>query len=151
MSKYRWLVRPFFLSMSIFIVSCGNSSIGVHNSKLRTCPTSPNCVSTAATEAKQKIAPFKIKKSVPEFWQELQQQISALPKAQIITADSDYLHAECRSKLFSFIDDLEFLIEPDRQTVSIRSAARLGYSDMGVNRKRVETLRKKLTLKGVIE
>ncbi|MCW8859657.1 MAG: DUF1499 domain-containing protein [Deltaproteobacteria bacterium] len=115
------------------------------------CPASPNCVSTDATDTKHQIAPFKIKSSDIDVWQQIQQQVSALPKTQIVTATENYLHAECRSSLFGFIDDLEFLLRPEQGEIAIRSAARLGYSDLGVNRKRVESLRALLTGQGLLE
>jgi len=62
----------------------------------------------------------------------------------------DYLHAECSSAFFGFVDDLELHLRPGQGTIAVRSAARLGHSDFGVNRKRVEKLRSLLTQQGVI-
>jgi len=145
------ITKPFFLLLPILLAACGSPGIGVQNSQLKPCPTSPNCVSTEATPGKQQISPFKIKGSVTVAWEELQQQVGKLPRTQIITVTHTYLHAECRSALFRFIDDLEFLLQPEQGIIAIRSAARIGYSDFGVNRKRVETLRAALISQGVIE
>jgi len=57
---------------------------------------------------------------------------------------SDYLHAECRSAWFGFVDDLELHLRPSEASIAVRSASRLGYSDLGVNRRRVEDLRASL-------
>ncbi|MCW8892019.1 MAG: DUF1499 domain-containing protein [Deltaproteobacteria bacterium] len=145
------IFKPFLLLLTTLLAGCSNTSIGVQNARLMPCPASPNCVSTDATDTKHQIAPFKIKSSDIDVWQQIQQQVSALPKTQIVTATENYLHAECRSSLFGFIDDLEFLLRPEQGEIAIRSAARLGYSDLGVNRKRVESLRAVLTGQGLLE
>lgn len=77
--------------------------------------------------------------------------VAELPRTTIITQGPDYLHAECRSAVFGFVDDLELHLRPDKNTIAVRSAARLGYSDLGVNRKRIEDLRSKLTGRGAID
>jgi uncharacterized protein (DUF1499 family) len=61
----------------------------------------------------------------------------------------DYLHAECRSAVFGFVDDLELHLRRQSNSIAVRSASRLGYRDFGVNRKRVERLRAVLAAQGV--
>ena len=73
-----------------------------------------------------------------------------LPRTRIVTETDDYLHAECRSAFFGFVDDLELHLRPTQGIIAVRSAARLGHSDFGVNRKRVENLRALLHRQGVI-
>ena len=63
----------------------------------------------------------------------------------------DYLHAECRSAVFGFVDDLELNLRPAEGIIAVRSASRLGYSDLGVNRKRIETLRTALIRQGIVK
>ena len=77
--------------------------------------------------------------------------VDQLPRSTIVEATDRYLHVECKSRLFRFIDDLELLLDPVTRVIAIRSAARVGKSDLGVNRRRVETLRKKLKEDGLIE
>ncbi len=77
--------------------------------------------------------------------------VAALPRTKIITSKNDYLHAECRSALFGFVDDLELHLRPGEKMMAVRSASRLGYADFGVNRKRVEQLHSELLRKGLIE
>lgn len=67
--------------------------------------------------------------------------VQKLPRARIVTQTDNYLHAECRSRVLGFVDDLELHYRPGQGMISVRSASRLGYSDFGVNRKRVEKLR----------
>jgi uncharacterized protein (DUF1499 family) len=80
----------------------------------------------------------------------VREQIAALPRTRIISVSDDYLHAECRSAVFSFVDDLELHLRPEQGLIAVRSAARLGYYDFGVNRKRIEVLRSTLQQQGVV-
>jgi uncharacterized protein (DUF1499 family) len=73
-----------------------------------------------------------------------------LPRSQIITVTDDYVHAECRSAVFGFVDDLELHLRLGQNSIAVRSASRLGHGDFGVNRKRVESLRTLLTERGAI-
>ena len=71
----------------------------------------------------------------------LQRVVAAEPGAVIVTKRGDYLYATFQSAFFGFVDDGEFLVEPTRSAIAVRSAARLGQSDFDVNRKRIERLR----------
>ena len=75
--------------------------------------------------------------------------MAGLPRTTIVTESADYLHAECASAFFGFVDDLELHLRPAQNAIAVRSAARLGRSDFGVNRKRVERLRAQLKAQGV--
>jgi uncharacterized protein (DUF1499 family) len=66
-----------------------------------------------------------------------------------VNETSGYLHAECRSALLGFVDDLELHLRPSEGVIAVRSASRLGYSDFGVNRRRVEVLRASLISRGM--
>ena len=127
------------------------AKLGINNSKLTTCPTSPNCVSSDAADADHHIEPFHLVGSPAEVWRITQAFVEALPRTKIITAESNYLHAECSSAVFGFVDDFELHLRPEERMMAVRSAARVGYSDFGVNRKRVEQLRSELLGNGVIE
>lgn len=90
-------------------------------------------------------------KVAPELgWEQVKSTITALPRTRIMTATSEYIHAECRSAVFGFIDDLELQLLPGPGLIEVRSLARLGYYDFGVNRQRVEQLRAILRKTGVI-
>lgn len=125
--------------------------LGIHNEKLAVCPPAPNCVSSDAADSKHRIEPFRLLVPAEKAWQEAQTLAAALPGAKVATAESDYIHVECRSKVFGFIDDLELHLRPQEGIIAVRSAARLGYFDFGVNRKRVEQLRSELSARGVLE
>ena len=68
--------------------------------------------------------------------------VTAQPGATIVSETQDYLHAEFRSKIMGFVDDVEFWLPADQPVIHVRSASRVGYSDMGVNRRRVERIRR---------
>ncbi|PLY03106.1 MAG: DUF1499 domain-containing protein [Desulfuromonas sp.] len=126
-------------------------ALGVDNLKLAVCPSSPNCVSSDAVDNDHHIQPFRLAVPPVEAWRTTQDLVAALPRTKIVTAEDDYLHAKCRSAVFGFVDDLELHLRPGEGIIAVRSAAQVGYSDFGVNRKRLERLRTKLIQKGVIE
>ena len=67
--------------------------------------------------------------------------IASLPRTQVVSHTNEYIHAECTSLIFRFVDDVEFLLDEEKYLIHVRSASRVGYSDLGVNRKRIETIR----------
>jgi uncharacterized protein (DUF1499 family) len=75
--------------------------------------------------------------------------IESTPRTSIVEERADYLYAEFTSMLIGYVDDVEFYFPPDEQVIHVRSASRLGYSDFGVNRKRIEDIRAKLAAAGV--
>ena len=119
--------------------------------RLAACPDKPNCVSSRARDTKHAVAPMRLKEGAVGVWATIRETVSGLPRCTIVKATDRYLHATCKSRLFGFTDDLEMRLEPDTGIVDIRSAARSGYSDFGVNRKRVEGLRSLLKEKALIE
>ena len=108
---------------------------------LSACPSSPNCVSTQATDEAHAIAPFRYKKSRVEAKEALKAVIASLPRATLIEEDEAYLRYEFTSLLLRFIDDIEFILDETTKTIQFRSASRTGYSDLGVNRRRMEQVR----------
>jgi uncharacterized protein (DUF1499 family) len=115
------------------------------------CPDSPNCVSSLATDPKHRIEPFKLKKDYKTGWATIKRTVGSLPRTKIVRADNSDIHAECRSMIFRFVDDLMLHLNPSNGLIHVRSASRTGYSDFGVNRRRVESLRKKLRNIDIIE
>ncbi|HSA85534.1 MAG TPA: DUF1499 domain-containing protein [Nitrospira sp.] len=109
--------------------------------QLSPCPSSPNCVSTQATDEGHAIAPFQYKKPRAEAKEALKVVIARLPRTKLVEEDESYLHYEFTSWLLRFVDDVEFVFDDDSKTIHFRSASRTGYSDFGVNRKRMEQVR----------
>lgn len=115
-----------------------------HNEQMRTpapCPSSPNCVSTQATDDRHAIAPFLYRKSRAEAKEALKSSVGALPRTELVEEDEVYLHYEVTSLLLRFVDDVEFLFDDQTMTIHFRSASRTGHSDFGVNRGRMEEIR----------
>lgn len=112
--------------------------------RLAPVPSSPNCVSSLAepTDRVHAIAPLAV--PGPDAIARIQAVLEAMPRVAIVVTEPDYLHAVCTSAVFRFKDDLELQADPDAGVVHVRCAARLGYGDFGVNRKRVEALRRAL-------
>lgn len=119
------------------------TNIGVNNGKLTACPATPNCVSSQspASDAQHAIAPLVFSNDAPTTMANLKQVIKAMPRTKIITETNDYLYVEFASKLMGYVDDVEFYLDNDTKTVQVRSASRLGQSDLGVNRQRIEDIR----------
>lgn len=126
-------------------------ALGITESHLMPCPATPNCVSSDSRDTEHQVAPFTIKASAAEVWSVARKLIAELPRTQIVSATPEYIHAECRSALFGFVDDLELHLRPADRTIAIRSAARSGYYDFGVNRQRVEDLRSTLVKQGFVQ
>jgi len=126
------------------------SSLGPSDAGLSPCPSSPNCVTSDATGVAHRVEPFALSASPEYSWQIIREAVAALPRTTVVKETANYLHAECTSALFGFVDDLELHLRPSDNMVTIRSASRLGYSDLGVNRRRVEELRDVLRTRGVV-
>lgn len=111
---------------------------------LRPCPSSPNCVASEGADADHAIAalPYHGDRTATE--RAMVAALATLPRSAIQRRQGDYWHATQVSALFRFIDDIELRFDDAAQLIQIRSGSRVGYSDMGVNRKRVEALRSAL-------
>jgi uncharacterized protein (DUF1499 family) len=83
-------------------------------------------------------------------WAGVQALVSRLPRSKVVTATEQYLHATIKSRIFGFIDDLELTLDPQTKRIDIRSASRSGSYDLGVNRRRVEDLRRQLKAAALI-
>lgn len=115
------------------------------------CPDSPNCVSSDARDSRHAIAPFVAKGSAEKIWPQIRAAILEQPRTRLVAEESNYLHAECRSAVLKFADDLELQLRPEKNLLAVRSASRSGYYDFGVNRRRVEKLRTLLQKRGLIQ
>ncbi len=120
------------------------TNIGVTDGKLLACPNSPNCVSSQSTDAEHKIAPLTYTGDPAKALADLKAVISSMPRTKIITAESNYLYAEFTSALMGYVDDVEFYLNADKGLIELRSASRLGQSDLGANRDRIEAIRAQL-------
>ncbi len=118
-------------------------NLGVKNGKLAVCSGKPNSVSSQADPGDKyhSIAPLKFTRDAKAAMQRLVKVVQAQPRTEIIQQDDGYLYAEFSTALMGYVDDVEFQLMPEQKLIHVRSASRLGHSDLGVNRKRVEALR----------
>ena len=125
----------------IAAVGCGGrmpEGLGPSAGGLAPCPSSPNCVSSAAEDEVHAIAAYAIDGSLEGAWQGLQAVLADTPRVEIVTARSDYIHAVFTSALMRYRDDVEFWLRPGASEIAVRSASRVGYGDMGANRTRID-------------
>jgi uncharacterized protein (DUF1499 family) len=136
-----WISAMMPVSAAIFSFAGDRpTNLGVTNGRLAPCPATPNCVSSQATDDHQ-IAPLPYAGDATVAVAKLKQAIVALPGSAIITESDQYIYAEFTSKLMGFVDDVEFYLDDAARVIHVRSASRLGESDLGVNAKRVEAIR----------
>ena len=119
--------------------------IGVNNGRLAPPPRKPNCVSSQADPADSQhyVAPIGFAGNPATAMKKLRDVINDLPRAEVIESRPDYLYVEFSTPLMGYVDDVEFYC--DGKAIQVRSASRLGYSDLGLNRKRVEAIRQAFT------
>lgn len=139
------LSTPRIIHMALFNFA-GNRPdfLGVKDGILAPCPNSPNCVSTQSIDPEHSIPPITYTSSPEQAIANLKQVIQTQERAKIITEREDYLYVEFSSKLMGFVDDVEFYLNKDKGTIEMRSASRLGESDLGVNRQRLQSIVAKL-------
>ncbi len=125
---------------------------GLRDGRLMPCPTRPNCIASADAEAdaSHRIEPFRMRVPSSEAWTALRVAVDADARTELVERWPNYIRAEARS-LLGFVDDLEFLLDRRANLIHIRAAARVGYSDLGVNRRRINAIREALRRAGVIE
>ena len=109
--------------------------------RLADCPDSPNCQGSDASREAQRVEPFPMRGSTDETMDALAALIEARDGAAIASREPDYLHATFTSSLMGYVDDVEFLVDEASASVRVRSASRLGRSDLGANAKRLAALR----------
>lgn len=114
--------------------------LGVTNGRLAPCPGSPNCVSTFATDDLHRMEPMAYAGETAVAQATILSILDNLPRITIITNEPAYIHAEARSAIWGFVDDVEFSFDETAGLIHFRSVSRLGNGDMGVNRARMETI-----------
>ena len=120
------------------------TNLGVREGRLARCKRTPNCVSSQADPGDREhyIEPIAFAGEPAAAMAALRGALEAVPGARIVEAQADYLYAECRSRVMGFVDDVEFTLDAAAGVFQLRSAARLGRRDFGVNRARIESLRR---------
>ena len=133
-----WVVSMAVLSAS----ARRRGNLGVRDGRLAPCPDAPNCVSSQADDAAHRMEPIPFNGDADAALARLRAVLAARPRTAVVEADGDYVHVECTSLLFRFVDDVEFVVDREKKVIHFRSASRVGRSDLGVNRQRMEEIRK---------
>src|SRR6185369_9158623 len=128
--------------LAAFIASCAGErpNLGVINGTLQPCPASPNCVSSQATDAGHQIAPLSFSSDPDPAFLLLKQLLSCRRDTKIFVEEVGYVRSEFHTTFF--VDDGEFLLDRNLKAINVRSASRIGYSDFGKNRSRMEEIRR---------
>ncbi len=127
------------------------ADLGVRDGKLKAPSTRPNSVSSQAAlwpghpqQAYASIAPLAVAGDAATAMRRLRSVVESMPGARVVQADAGYLRAEFTTPLMRYTDDVEFWFDAAAGVVQLRSASRIGYSDRGANRARIEALRARL-------
>jgi uncharacterized protein (DUF1499 family) len=119
---------------------CGEDAM----SRLKPCPKSPNCVSSFASDEGHRITPFPFTGTAAESLARVKAAALSFPRTRVVEEAPGYVHLTFTSAIFRFVDDVEFEADEAAKTMQVRSASRVGRSDFGVNRKRIEAIRERL-------
>ena len=130
------------LAVLLTVLSCASNppKVQLVDGRLRACPKSPNCVSSEADSTSSRVEPLTFQGRSEKAWGDLKETIRDMG-GKIQEEHDGYLWATFTSKLFRFVDDGEFRMVSSDSIIHVRSGSRVGYSDLGVNRRRVEKLR----------
>ncbi len=144
MKRFRFFLWLAVLAGGAVLLGCRMQqppTLGATAGRLHPCPDSPNCVCSQDPDADHQIAPLAFTGPGPAALARLKTVVLAEPRVKITGEHDGYLRAEFTSRIFRFVDDVEFLLDEPAKVIHVRSASRVGRSDLGVNRKRVEHLR----------
>ncbi len=120
-------------------------ALGGEGGRLAPCPPTPNCVSSQAAATSHRVDPIESRGAREATLAAAVAALQAERGARILVRKNDYIHAECETRLLRFVDDVEFLWDEAANVLHVRSASRVGRSDLGANRARVERLRRRIT------
>ena len=125
-------------------------NLGVTAGRLAPCKSTPNCVCslTDPVDTQHGIAALSFKGDPGRAWAAIERLVRDSPRAAVVRAEPGYLHAEFTSALMGYVDDVEFMLDAPSGVIHLRSASRLGSSDFGVNRARIERLRRQFSATG---
>ena len=112
--------------------------------RLRPCPDRPNCVSTQSADPAKRMPALGFEGEAEPVRAAILDVLAEAPRARVVEAEGDYIHAEFTTPVFRFVDDVEFSVDPGAKRVEFRSASRVGHSDLGTNRRRMKTLCRRL-------
>lgn len=147
MPFFKWItVAVAAITTLVLVAQCGSPTPREQTRvRMAPCPDSPNCVSSRAepSDTVHYAPPLAYTGSMADARQRLLAVIDAMPRTKVVEDDGNYLHVEFQSLIFRFVDDVEFEFDDAVQAIQFRSASRVGYGDMGVNRTRMDEIKAK--------
>lgn len=129
-------------TLTTVLFSWRRPQLGTVEGRLRPCPAKPNCVCSDGGDEQHGVEPFAVTESDDPL-ERIKQVMADLPGAELIDEGDGYLRYECVSPLLHYVDDVEFLLDRDAGVIHVRSASRVGHSDLGANRRRVDEVRRR--------
>ncbi len=117
--------------------------LGITKGKLAPCPDSPNCVSTQSEEKRHAMEPLPYLQTREASRERILSILRNMKRMEIVKLTGSYVHAEFRTALWGFVDDVEFFLDDTARVVHFRSASRVGYYDFGLNRRRMKEISEK--------
>jgi uncharacterized protein (DUF1499 family) len=111
-------------------------------SRLPECPPRPSCVSSDAEDARRSIAPLEFGELTAEAWRVLRELLEGDPQVEVLEAGPAFMHVVFRTRWLGFRDDVHLALREERGEIAMRSCSRVGYWDLGANRRRLEGLRR---------
>ncbi len=155
---FKWVVISILVLMLAVVIAgrlgllqgSAPDDLGVRDGRLKPPSASPNSVSSQAQlhpqhprHVEAQIAPLRYTGDGAAAFAHLQGLMEATPGATIVKREAGYLYATYTTSVLRFVDDVEFWLDPAGGAIQVRSASRLGKSDLGANRARIEALREK--------
>lgn len=134
------ILKTLFVLFIVFALAACSGTAPSTIGQFAECPDKPNCVSSKSLVSTHAIDPLIYQGSPVDARKRLLMLIKSLPRTKVVTERDNFIHVEFTSKIFRFVDDVEFYFE-EPGIIHFRSASRIGHSDLGVNRKRMEHIR----------
>jgi uncharacterized protein (DUF1499 family) len=140
------LLGAAFLAIRYFMPALGAKAVAGISEKdgesfLADCPDIPNCQCSEASRQNQQVERFTVTKDPSQSIATLARVVEGIAGMEVVQFDEKYLYATATSSLMQYVDDIEFLLSDDKQSIQIRSASRLGKNDLGANAERINVLR----------
>lgn len=132
-----------YIFFALVFASCTGTrptTLGLQNGQLGKCPDKPNCIVSYKYDEDHYLEPIQVISNKERAHKKITGILLKNSSAKIIATNPDYIYAEFTSSILRFVDDVEFYFGEEK-FVHFRSASRIGKSDLGVNKKRIEEIR----------
>ena len=139
----KFVIFVTLISNLIFPVAtwAASSKLGINDGHLAACPAYPNCAVSQDADSKHAIDPITYHVDRAQARETLLKVLTVVPRTEVVEQTDNYIHALSKSRIFKFTDDVEFYFPTNESVIHMRSASRIGDSDLGVNRRRLEQIR----------